>query len=135
MSYVRIWVHLVFSTKNRERMITDDLKLKLLEHIKINAKEKELWIDSINCMADHMHVLISLGREQSVGKAAMLIKGESSFWINNNKLIAGKFVWQDDYYAVSVGEKGVNRLRNYIANQEKHHRKKSFQEEYDEIIK
>jgi putative transposase len=134
MSYIRVWVHLVFSTKNRERMIPPELKPKLLEHIKINAMEKELWIDSINCMPDHMHILISLGSEQSISKTAMLIKGESSFWINKNKLIAGKFVWQDDYYAVSVGETGIDRLRNYIAGQEKHHRKKSFQEEYDGFV-
>lgn len=63
-----------------------------------------------------------------------LIKGESSFWINKNQLTKEKFEWQDEYFAVSVSESQLYRVRNYIKNQEQHHRKKTFQEEYDEFI-
>jgi REP element-mobilizing transposase RayT len=63
-----------------------------------------------------------------------LIKGESSFWINQNKIVSGKFAWQDDYWAVSVSESHVNQVRNYIQNQEEHHRTKSFEEEIDEFM-
>jgi putative transposase len=63
-----------------------------------------------------------------------LIKGESSFWINKNKLTKEKFEWQDEYFAVSVSESVVDKVRDYIKKQEIHHEKKSFQEEYDEFI-
>jgi putative transposase len=65
----------------------------------------------------------------------MLLKGESSYWINKNKLIRQKFEWQDEYFAVSVSESAVNRVRENIKNQEEHHRKKSFQQEYDEFMR
>lgn len=64
----------------------------------------------------------------------MLLKGESSYWVNKNNLIRQKFEWQDDYFAVSVSESLVTRTRAYIKHQEEHHRKKSFQEEFDEFI-
>lgn len=63
-----------------------------------------------------------------------LIKGESSFWINKNELTKSKFEWQDEYFAVSVSESIIDKVRNYIKNQESHHSKKTFQEEYDEFI-
>lgn len=135
MPYVRIWFHLVFSTKNREKMIIRELRENLIEHIKSNVKTKGIWIDSINCTDDHGHVLISLGTEQSVSKVAMLIKGESSYWINKNKLTSTKFEWQDEYYAASLSESSLKNVREYILNQEDHHKKKSFSEEYTEVIK
>ncbi len=64
-----------------------------------------------------------------------LIKGESSYWINKNELTSQKFEWQDEYFAVSVSKSGLDAVRKYIHNQEEHHRKKSFQEEYEEFIK
>ena len=78
MPYVRMWVHLIWSTKNRERTITKKLKPLLLSHMRENAKEKKIFLDSINCVSDHCHALISLGSEQSISKIAFLIKGESS---------------------------------------------------------
>ena len=73
-------------------------------------------------------------REQTVSKISQLIKGESSFWINKNKLISQKFSWQDDFWAVSVSESHVEAVRKYIGNQEEHHRKKTFDEEVDEFM-
>jgi REP-associated tyrosine transposase len=136
MSWIRIWVHLVFSTKNAEPYLpTSELTKKVFQHIKQNAKEKEIWLDTINGYNNHVHCLISLGREQSVSKVAQLIKGESSFWINQNKLIKGKFIWQDDYWAVSVSESHLQSVREYIKNQEEHHKTKSFTEEINEFMK
>lgn len=130
MPYVRIWVHLIFSTKNRDKIITSELKPKLLTHIRENAKKKEIYIDFINCVEDHCHILFSLGASQSISETARLIKGESSNWINKNKLSKFKFRWQDEYIGVSVSESQVNKVRDYIKNQEEHHRVKSFLEEY-----
>jgi REP element-mobilizing transposase RayT len=97
MSWVRVWIHLVFSTKNREPFLnTKELREKVFNHIKENAKEKEIWLDSINGYKEHIHCLISLNKEQSISKVAQLIKGESSFWINKNKLTKTKFIWEYD---------------------------------------
>ena len=135
MPFVRIWIHLIWSTKNREKLIFPSLKPMLLEHLKANAKEKNIWIDTINCVSDHVHALISLGAEQSISKVGMLLKGESSHWINKHNLTKSKFEWQDEYLAISVSESSVETIRGYILNQEEHHRKRSFAEEYDEFMK
>ncbi|MFZ5552990.1 MAG: transposase [Bacteroidota bacterium] len=122
MSWVRIWVHLVFSTKNHERFLkTGDLRKLVFQHMLRYAKEKDIYVDCINGYDDHAHCLISLGREQSISQVAHLLKGESSHWINKNKITSEKFNWQDDYWAVSVGEQHFKRLRKYIHQQEQHH--------------
>ena len=135
MPYLKIWVHLIWSTKNRERIITKEIKTKLLDHIRENAKTKNIYIDFINCEPEHIHTTISLGSDQSISKVAQLIKGESSNWINKNKLLPGHFEWQDEYIAVSVSQSQINKVRDYIKNQNEHHRIKSFAEEYEEFIK
>ena len=134
MPYIRIWIHIIWTTKNRERIITKQIKSKLLDHIRENAKTKNIFIDFINCEPEHIHATISLGSDQTISKVMQLIKGESSNWINKNKLVQGHFEWQDEYIAVSVSESMINKVRDYIKNQEKHHRRKSFAEEYDEFI-
>jgi len=135
MSFIRIWVHFIWSTKNREKTISKELGPKLIDHIISNSKDKNIWLDSINCTGDHIHLLVSLGGEQSSSKITMLIKGESSHWINQNRFVNKKFEWQDEYMAISVSESKVDAVRKYIFNQEEHHHKKSFSEEYDEFMK
>jgi len=135
MPYINIYLHVIWSTKNRSKIITKELKPVLLEHIKSNAKKKGIYIDAVNCVADHIHFCISLGSDQNTGKVVQLIKGESSHWVNENKLIGGKFEWQDDYIALSVSKSMLDKVRKYIADQEEHHRKKSFIEEVEEFRK
>ena len=134
MPYIRIWIHIIWTTKNRERIITKQIKSKLLNHIRENAKTKNIYIDFINCEPEHVHATISLSSDQTISKVMQLIKGESSNWVNKNKLVQGHFEWQDEYIAVSVSESMINKIRDYIKNQEKHHRRKSFAEEYNEFI-
>jgi REP element-mobilizing transposase RayT len=135
MPFIKIWIHLIFSTKNRAHIITKNLKPKLLTHIRENAVSKNIYLDSVNCVTDHIHMLVSLKGEQSISKITMLLKGESSFWVNNNKLSSFKFEWQDELIAVSIGESALTKVRKYIASQEEHHKTKTFAEEYDEFIK
>ena len=134
MPYINIYLHIIWSTKNREKTITKELKPLLLDHIKSNANEKGIFIDTVNCVQDHIHLIVSLGTDHAIGKVVQLIKGESSHWVNKNKLVKGKFEWQDDYFAVSVSESGLDRVREYIKNQERHHEKKTFKQEYDEFM-
>ncbi len=131
MPFIKVWVHLIWSTKNRNKIITPDLKYKLYDHIKDNARKNDIYLDFINGVEDHVHLLISIKAEQSLSKLTQLIKGESSFWLNQNKLLDKKFEWQDEYIAVSVSESLIPKVREYIKNQEEHHRKKSFAEEVE----
>jgi putative transposase len=135
MGYVKIWVHLVTITKQHQKILPNNIRYDIFDRIRANAKEKNIHLDFINGYVDHIHCLISLNSTQSIDKVVQLIKGESSHWINQNKLVPGKFEWQDDYFAVSVSESSVNKVREYIKNQENHHKKKSFAEEYEEFIK
>jgi putative transposase len=135
MSYIRIWIHIVFGTKNRVPLITNEVKNQLINHIKENAKQKDIFIDKINSTNDHIHCLVSLGMDQNVSKIIQLIKGESSYWINKNRITKIKFEWADEYFAISVSESQVKAVGNYINNQVEHHLKKSFSEEYDEFMK
>lgn len=80
MSWVRIWIHLVFCTKNRSPILHEkEVRLKLFRHIKENTIEKEIWLDCINGYSEHAHCLLSLGREQNISKVAQLIKGNRLF--------------------------------------------------------
>ncbi|MCO5948853.1 IS200/IS605 family transposase [Mucilaginibacter flavidus] len=134
MSFVKIWVHLVFATKNREPYLKKEIRNDVYKHISENCLEKGIFLQAINGHKEHIHCLISLGKDQTIAKVSQLIKGESSFWINQNKMIAEKFSWQDDYFAVSISESQVPAVIGYIKGQEKHHSKKSFDAEVDEFM-
>jgi len=136
MSWVSIWIHFVFSTKNREPYLySKEIRKKTFKQIRENAKTKNIWIDTINGFNDHAHCLISLNKDQNISKVAQLIKGESSNWINKNKVIKHKFIWQDDYWATSVSESHLKEIRKYILEQEEHHKKITFAEEVEKFMK
>ncbi|QBN17796.1 IS200/IS605 family transposase [Flavobacterium nackdongense] len=135
MSFIKVYIHFVWSTKNRVPFLeTREIRQMMWNYIRKNATEKGIHIDFINGYSDHCHCLISLGADQTIQKVMQLIKGESSFWMNKQKLILDRFEWQDEYFAVSVSESVLDRVRNYIKNQEQHHSKKTFDEEYNEFI-
>ena len=135
MPFIKIYIHFVFSTINRIPFLNStEVRVKVWKHIKENASSKGIYLDMINGYSDHCHCLISLGSNQNIEKIIQLIKGESSFWINKNQLTKDKFAWQDEYFAVSVSESMIESVRNYIKNQEIHHQKKTFAEEYQEFI-
>lgn len=136
MPVVKVYIHFIWSTKNREPFLESfELRKRVWYHIKENATRKGIFIDNINGYQEHCHCLISLGTDQSISRVMQLIKGESSFWINKQNLCKGKFEWQDDYYALSVSQSYLDRVRSYIKNQEEHHKEKSVQEEFDQLDK
>jgi len=130
MPFIKIWIHLVWATKNRQPFLTKEIRSKVFSHIRDNAKEKGIHLDFINGYKEHIHILLSMNQEQSIAKIVHLLKGESSHWINENKLTKYKFNWQEEYLAASISHSSVDRVRDYIKNQEEHHRIKSFTEEY-----
>ena len=117
MAYIKVWVHFVWTNKMRQPILTKNVKSKVIAHIKENAFKKDIYIDWV---ADGMHdlrALISLGAKQSVSEVGQLLKGDASFWINKENLVKGKFEWQDKYFAISVSESVLPKVRKYIRNQ------------------
>ncbi|MBS4028011.1 MAG: IS200/IS605 family transposase [Ignavibacteriales bacterium] len=135
MSHVKIWVHAVWGTKNRERILSKEIRQRLFQHIRENAKEKQIYIDSINGDVDHIHCLIALNADMTIAKVMQLIKGEAAHWANKNSLLKQKLEWADEYFAVSVSESMLNKVREYIRNQEEHHKRSTFKSEYEEFIR
>ncbi len=127
---------MVFTTyKGTPFFNSPEIRKIVFNHIVENAKLKNIWLDSIGGHKQHVHCLLSLGKDQTISDTVQLIKGESSFWINKNNLVNGKFGWQDDYWAVSVSENQIQYVQEYIKNQEEHHRTKTFEEEIEEFMK
>jgi REP element-mobilizing transposase RayT len=135
MAQVRIWVHAVWGTKKREPLMANKNKrIYLFKHIKGNAKEKKIYLDFINGESDHVHCLISMACDQNIAQIMKLLKGESSHFANKSNLFDTEFDWADDYYAVSVSQSQVEAVRNYIKNQEEHHKNKTFAQECEEFM-
>ncbi len=135
MAFVKIWVHIVFGTKNRFPYLTQNIKTEVINHIKQNAKTKGIFIDCINGHTEHLHCIIGLNADMSISKVIQLIKGESAFWINKQKITSTKFEWADEYFAISISESMLDKVRVYINNQEEHHKKTTFMEEYEVFMK
>lgn len=135
MPFIRVWIHYVWATKNRAPVLTKPIRTVLFEHILRNARDKGIYLDRVNGHLQHVHCLISLGSGQLIDKTAQLLKGEATHWFNNKSgLGAEKLEWQDDYFAVSIGESGLKNVQVYIDNQEAHHARKTFAQEYDELM-
>ncbi|MGB4413856.1 MAG: IS200/IS605 family transposase [Paludibacter sp.] len=135
MPFIKVYIHFVWSTKNRyPYLYTSELRKAMWQHIRENAKKKDIFIDFINGYQEHCHCLVSLGDNQTLRQIMQLIKGESSYWINKEHLLKEKFEWQDEYFAVSVSESQLNKVRDYIKNQENHHALQIWEEEYNELI-
>jgi len=134
MPYIRVWIHLVWATKDRQPYLNKTIRKQVFKHIKENGLTKDIMVDHINGHQEHVHCLISMNSHQNIETVANLLKGESSFWINKNKLANSKFGWQDEYFAASISHSQVDAIRQYIRNQEEHHKKKTFQEEYEEFM-
>ena len=133
MPHTHIWVHAVWCTKGREPMLKKTVRSQLFAHILANARQMHLAIDTINGVEDHVHALLRLYPDQSIAWVIQLIKGEATHWINQNYITPWRFQWQEKYYAESVSESGLDRVRRYIQRQEIHHLKISTEQEESEM--
>ncbi len=130
MSYVSSYYHCVFSTKDRRPLITHELSQRLWPFLGGIARRNEMKAVEIGGMPDHVHILLSIPSTLSISKALQLIKGGASKWVNETFPQQGMFRWQIKYGAFSVSESQVDKIVHYIRNQEEHHRKMTFQEEF-----
>jgi len=134
-SYLSIYIHYIFSTKNREEMILPEIRERLWEYMGGIARENKMKSMIFGGVSDHAHGLISLPSTITVAKAIQLIKGGSSKWVSDTFPQLKDFTWQVGYGAFSVGVSYVDETIQYIKNQKAHHRKITFQEEFLAILK
>jgi REP element-mobilizing transposase RayT len=135
MSYVSSYFHCVFSTKERQPLIPPSLQDRLWPFLGGIARSHDMKAIEIGGVQDHVHVLLSLPSILSVAKALQLIKGGSSKWVHETFPEHRLFGWQVKYGAFSVSVSQLDKTIQYIKNQEEHHRKMTFQEEFLELLK
>ncbi|MGC4072226.1 MAG: IS200/IS605 family transposase [Nibricoccus sp.] len=129
-SLARLHIHLVFSTKNRAPLIHDRVRDPLHRYMAVVLKNLDCPSTLINSVDDHVHILFELARTVALSTAVEGLKKFSSKWIKTQGPELTGFAWQAGYGAFSVSASSVNAVRDYIAGQQEHHRKKSFQDEY-----
>jgi putative transposase len=131
----QIYLHFVFAVQNRISLISPEWQNDLYKYIAgiISNNGHKMYV--INGMPDHIHALISMNPKQSPSDLMHDVKRNSSLWINENRLVRGKFSWQEGFGVFSYGKSQISRIANYIEQQKKHHEKSSFIEEYTEFLK
>lgn len=133
-SYSRCWLHLIWETLRREPMLDKRAAAKASTNLSDYAFQKGIYMKINYFNADHSHALIDLPTNLTIEQIVQLLKGSSSHWINENKLIRGRFAWGRGYGAFSVSHSDVDRVAGYIARQDEHHRKRTFAQEYEIFI-
>ena len=133
-TYTQIHIQFVYAVKFRESIIGKDWKDELYKYTTGIIQKNNHKLIAINGMSDHIHFLVGMRPTQSISDLIQDVKGCSSKWINKKGVIKGKFEWQEGYGAFSYGKSQVNDVVNYINNQERHHKKITFLEEYQTFL-
>lgn len=133
-TFTQIHIHAVFSVQNRECIVANNWKNELYKYISGIIQNQNHKLLAINGMPDHVHVLFGMRPNQSLSDLLQDIKGSSSKWINEKKLVKGKFSWQEGYGAFSYSKSQLTHILQYINNQEEHHKKKTFLQEYIDFL-
>jgi putative transposase len=134
-SLARNLIHLVFSTKNREPVLAEAVRLPLCAYASAVLRELDSNVIAMNAWRDHVHILFTLSKNHSLAQVVMEVKRATSKWIKKQGMESAKFHWQSGYGAFSIGQSGVEEVKTYIANQAEHHRVKSFEEEFRSFLK
>lgn len=134
-TYTQVHLQFVFAVKHRHATIDRVWREELYKYISGIVQNNNHKLIAINGMPDHVHILIGVRPNQSISELIQVIKTNSSKWINEKGFVKGKFEWQEGYGAFSYGKSQVNDVIEYIKNQQIHHTKKTFKEEYIEFLK
>ncbi|MCF8322606.1 MAG: IS200/IS605 family transposase [Flavobacterium sp.] len=134
-TYTQIHIQFVFAVKFRNGLINTSFKGELYQYISGILKQHNHKLLAINGMPDHLHIFIGMRPTQSISDLMQDIKGSSSKWINEKKFLKIKFEWQEGYGAFSYSKSHVDTVIKYIKNQEEHHKKESFRDEYLKFLK
>jgi putative transposase len=133
-SFASLHCHMVFSTKHRRPQIAPEIQSRLYEYVGGILRNHSSSLVAAGGMSDHVHLLISLGRELSVADAVRTIKSNSSGWLHGT-LGLREFQWQTGYGAFAVSFSQIEAVKTYLANQQEHHRRVSFQDEFLELLR
>ena len=135
IDYNNLYTHFVFTTLHRLPLIAEENRIRIEKYITGIVNNNNCQLYAIYANPDHLHFLISRSPSLSEEKIASIVGESSSSFINDNKFCTGRFEWQFSCSAYSVSKEHVDRVCKYILGQKEHHRKHTFQEEYDEFIK
>jgi REP element-mobilizing transposase RayT len=129
-TYTQIYIQIVFAVKRRQNLIQKNWKDELHKYICgiVNGKGQKVY--AIGGVEDHIHILVSIKPNISISDLVRDIKANSSKWINENEFVRGKFQWQEGFGAFSYAQSQLDNVIAYINNQEQHHQKKKFKDEY-----
>ncbi|MBM3980168.1 MAG: IS200/IS605 family transposase [Planctomycetes bacterium] len=133
-SYTSLHYHLVFSTKNRVRAITADIEPRLWEYMGGIVRDLGGTPIEIGGIEDHVHLLVTLRQDRALMDVVREIKAGSSGWVHETFAVAGAFWWQDGYGAFTVSRSKRDTVAAYIANQEQHHKKRTFEAEFRRLL-
>ena len=134
-TYTQLYIQYVFAVLHRDAMVKESFREELQKYITGIAKNNGHKMLAIYSMPDHTHILLGLNPNQSISSLANDLKSKSSKWINSRRLSKHKFNWQEGYGAFSYDKNRIHSVGNYINNQEIHHKKKTFKEEYLDLLK
>ena len=134
-TYTQLYIHFVFAVQNRLSLIQINWQNDLYKYMNGIIEDQGHKQFAINGMPDHVHILVSMNPRQATSELMFQIKRSSSLWINEKRLVAGRFSWQEGFGAFSYGKSQVQDVCRYIENQQVHHKKRTFHEEYIEILK
>ncbi len=133
-TYTQLYIHLVFAVEHRDRLIHPSFKDELMKYITGIMQNKGNKLLAINTMCDHAHIFLGLNPKNAISDLVRDVKVSSTDFINEKKWLRGRFHWQDGFGAFSYSHSQIDRVVKYILNQEKHHRRISFKEEYIKML-
>jgi putative transposase len=128
---IYLFIHTIWSVHTRKPLLKKPVRMVLFPHMQKHAEENGTNIVTVNGVEDHVHCLIRMHPTQNLAQIVKGIKGESSQWLNDNKLLTEEFGWQDGYAAYSVSPSGVKQVTDYIYKQEEHHKTKTLEGELE----
>ena len=134
-TYTQIYLQFVFAVQNRASLIRSEWQEELYKYITGIVRNQKHKLIAINGVPNHVHLFVGYKPHQLLSELLQDIKGSSSTWINDNRLVKGKFSWQEGYGAFSYSHSHIDRVCKYIMNQEQHHQKRTFRDEYFELLK
>lgn len=134
-TYTQINIHAVFAVKGRQNLLVDKFRNDLFRYIQGILKNQEQFALAVNGYKDHVHIFFELNPKYAISDIMRDVKASSSKWINDNKFVVGKFAWQEGYGGFSYSRSHRDNVINYIVNQENHHKKNTFKDEYLELLR
>lgn len=133
-TFSQLYVQVVFAVKGRENLIRKEFRTEIFEYIAGIIRGKNQKPIIVNRVGDHVHLFVGLRPSMSISDLVRNVKNNSSNFINSKKYVAGKFSWQEGYGAFSYSQSQIDSVFNYIKNQESHHQKRTFREEYLDML-